>query len=177
MNRPGDVIDNPVTGEKMVFLQTGAETNGELLQIDLFVKPGGFVAAEHVHPFQDERFVIKSGTITLRIAGQEQQLATGQEAKVPAGTPHVWWNSNNEELHVVLEFRPAGRFDGFITSAFALAKAGKTNGQGLPNPLQLAVLLQEYHDVIRLTNPPPLSGVLAPIGKWLGYTADYPYSR
>lgn len=119
-SKVGDVIENPVTGEKMVFLQTGAETNGELLQIDMTVKPGGFVPTEHVHPFQAERFVVQSGRITLRIAGQEQQLTTGAEVTVPPAMPHIWWNSGAEDLRVVLEFRPAGRFDGFITSLFTL---------------------------------------------------------
>jgi len=39
--RLGDVIENPRIGARMVFLRTGAETNGQLLQADLFVRPGG----------------------------------------------------------------------------------------------------------------------------------------
>jgi hypothetical protein len=50
MARKGDVIENPITGEKIVFLQTAIDTNGEILEFDLFVKPGGYVAAEHIHP-------------------------------------------------------------------------------------------------------------------------------
>jgi hypothetical protein len=52
--KAGDVIENPVTGEIMTFLLTGTETEGELLRIDMGVRPGGFAASEHVHPHQEE---------------------------------------------------------------------------------------------------------------------------
>ena len=39
MAKPGDVIENPVTGERIVFRKTARETNGELLQFELLLKP------------------------------------------------------------------------------------------------------------------------------------------
>lgn len=176
----GDVIVNPVTGEKIVFLQTAAEAAGERLEADLFVKPGGFVAAEHVHPHQEERFTVHVGTIRLRIGGEERIYGSGEGATVPAGTPHVWWNAGEDELSVRVELRPAGRFEEFVTSFFALAQAGETNAKGMPNLLQLAVIAREYRDVIYPTQPPQivqkvLFGILAPVGRLLGYTADVPY--
>jgi mannose-6-phosphate isomerase-like protein (cupin superfamily) len=176
----GDIIENPVTGEKMVFLQTGAETAGQLLQIDMVVKSGGFVPVEHLHPFQAEHFVVKSGRITMHIAGQEQTLTAGEEVTVPPATPHIWWNSGDEGLHIVLEFRPAGRFDRYITSLFALAQAGKTNAQGMVSPLRYAVIDREYNDVVVMTKPPRavqqvLFALLYPLGRLLGYQADYIY--
>ena len=42
MAKQGDVIENPVTGERIVFRQTSADTNGELLQFELYLKPHGF---------------------------------------------------------------------------------------------------------------------------------------
>lgn len=175
------MLDNPITGERVIFLQTGNETEGQLLQIDISVRPGGFVAAEHVHPLQEERFLIKAGQITLRIDGNEQHCTAGDEVTIPAGTAHVWWNSGNEELRVVVELRPAGRFDHFITSFFALAHAGKTNARGLPrNPLQFAVMFRAYSDVIYGARPPlavqkVVFAVLDPVGRFLGYQADVPY--
>jgi len=42
------------------------DTAGELFQLDLYVQPGGFVAAEHIHPKQEERFEVLAGTLRLR---------------------------------------------------------------------------------------------------------------
>ncbi len=52
MIRSGDTIHNPVTGERITFLATSRETNGEAVVIETVVQPHGFVAAAHVHPSQ-----------------------------------------------------------------------------------------------------------------------------
>jgi hypothetical protein len=63
---------------------------------------------------------------------------------------------------------------------FGLQKDGKINPKrGLPNPLQWAVISREYEDEIYLASPPLLVqrvrfGLLATIGKLLGYKARYP---
>jgi len=181
MVKAGDFIENPVTGETMRFVLTGRETANELLRIEMVVRPGGFVASEHVHPHQEERFHITSGRIRLRVDGEERLYAAGDSITIPAGTPHVWWNSGTDDLRVTLEFRPAGRFAEFITTFFAMAVAGKTNVRGLPRDvLQLGVTLAEYRDVIRGTTPPwavqqALFAVMAPLGRLLGYRPDVPY--
>jgi hypothetical protein len=43
--QPGDAIQNPVTGERIVFLATSRQTHGEAVVIETQVQPGGFVAA------------------------------------------------------------------------------------------------------------------------------------
>jgi quercetin dioxygenase-like cupin family protein len=182
MVKAGECIENPVTGEKMTFLLTGADTGGELLRIDMTVRPGGFVAAEHIHPAQEERFQITSGRITLRAADRERHYGPGDTITIPPGVPHAWWNSGGDDLRVTLDFRPAGRFAEFITTFFALARAGKTNRRGLPtNPLQLAATFAEYRDVIHGTMPPwavqqVLFALLGPVARLFGYQADEPYA-
>jgi len=177
----GESIENPVTGESMTFLATAADTNGELLRIDMRVRPGGFASGEHVHPHQEERFQIERGQITLRIGGVERQCAAGDQVTIPPGTPHVWWNSGGDELRVLVEFRPACRFAEFITTYFALGRAGKVNDRGVPtNLLQLAVTFAAYQDVLLGTSPPIpvqrfLFATLAPLGRMLGYTPDVSY--
>jgi len=58
--RAGDTIENPVTGERIVFHKTSRDTGGEAVVIECFVRPHGFVAAAHVHPSQEERFQMES---------------------------------------------------------------------------------------------------------------------
>jgi quercetin dioxygenase-like cupin family protein len=179
MARSGDVLRHPVTGERVVWRKVAADTNGELLQGDLFVQPGGFVAAEHVHPHQEERFEALAGRLRLRIDGTERALQPGEAAVVPPGRPHVWWNAGEEEAHVMVEFRPALRSEMFFETFFGLAADGKANRKGLPNPLQLAVLIREFKDEIHLAKPSlatqrALFGSLAVVGRLLGYKGWYP---
>jgi hypothetical protein len=48
MIRAGDSIENPVTGERLVFRKTSRETGGQAVVIETFVQPNGFVAAARV---------------------------------------------------------------------------------------------------------------------------------
>ena len=150
MDKPGFVVENPVTGERAVFPRLTGQSAGDVLQFDLFVKPGGFVVDEHIHPHQAEHFIVRAGTICLRIGGNERNYTIGEDARVPAGTPHVWWNAGVDEVHAVVQFtgKAAHRFIPAITSFFALAQAGKTDKKGNPSLLQSAVILYEYRDVL-----------------------------
>jgi quercetin dioxygenase-like cupin family protein len=180
MARAGDTIESPVSGARIVFRKTARDTNGELLQYDEFLKVGGRGPREHVHPYQEERFEIISGTARIGVGGQVRDFGAGQKVVVPAGTPHFWGNPSKEEVHLIIEFQPALRAETFLETFFGLQKDGKVNPKsGLPSPFQLAVMSREYEDEVYPVWPPRFvrrvqSGLLAPIGKQLGYTVRYP---
>ena len=71
MPKPGDIIENPRIATRLVFLRTGQETGGQLLEMDLFVKPGGKAPPKHIHRNQDEHFRVIAGSLTTWIAGKE----------------------------------------------------------------------------------------------------------
>ncbi|MEX2105727.1 MAG: hypothetical protein WD810_02405 [Solirubrobacterales bacterium] len=48
-------IENPAAGERIVFVQTAAETGGELLEMDDFWTHTDHRTPEHVHPEMEER--------------------------------------------------------------------------------------------------------------------------
>ena len=145
------------------------------------MRPGAFVAAEHIHPHQEERFEVIAGTLCGRVAGRELAGTPGETVVVPPGVPHLWWNSGNEELHVRVKVRPALTLENWFETYFGLAQDGKVSAKtGLPNILQLAVMMRAYQDVLILAKPPRpvqtvLFGSLAAAGRLLGYKADYPY--
>jgi quercetin dioxygenase-like cupin family protein len=178
MIRAGDAIENPVTGERIVFHKTSRETNGEAVVIEAFVKPTGFVAAAHVHPHQDERFEVLRGTVGFRSGKQKLELGPGGRLTIAAGTPHAFWNAGEDEAHFVCEVRPALQFEQLLETMFALANDGKTNKKGLPNPLRLAVIARAHFDDVRLPFPPvwmQRAGLAlgAPVGRLFGYGAVY----
>jgi quercetin dioxygenase-like cupin family protein len=179
MARKGDVIENPITGEKIVFLQTAKDTNGEILKFDLFVQPGGFVPAEHIHPKQDEEFEVISGRLALFLKGEKTIGEKGFKTTVKAGTSHIWVNDGEDELHCRLLFRPALKWEQMFETMFGLARDGRSDKKGLPNLLQLSVMTNEFKDHAWLAKPPiPVQRfmffVLNPIGKLIGYKATYP---
>jgi quercetin dioxygenase-like cupin family protein len=178
MIRAGDTIHNPVTGERLVFHQTAADTNGEAVVIETFVEPGGFVAAAHVHPSQEERFQVLRGSVGFQVGREKHVAGPGARLTVPAGTRHRFWNAGDEVAQFVCEIRPALQFESLLETMFALAADGKTNHKGMPNPLRLAVIANAHFDTVRLPFPPAavqkLGLVLgSPLGRLLGYGAVY----
>jgi quercetin dioxygenase-like cupin family protein len=181
--KAGDVIENPDTRERITFLKTTQETNGELLRYEDVLPPRFFIP-EHVHPHQEERHEVLSGTLRGRVGGQERDYAAGERVIGPAGVPHAWRNpSEDEELHLVSELRPPLRFETLFETSFGLARDGKTTKQGIPkNPLQLAVLVDETRGMFYFTRAPvavqeaflALFAVVASVGRLLGYKARYP---
>src|SRR5918996_5477348 len=169
-------IENTITKERIDFRVTGAQTAGRYTEADLFVGPGGYAAAEHIHPLQEELFEIRKGVLRLRVAGIERELVPGDVALVQPGIPHVWSNGGDDELHMLLRFTPALNTEEFFQSYFGLVAAGKSNAKGMiTNPLQLAVLIEEFSDFIVPTKPPRwvqrAVAALAPMAKLLGYRA------
>jgi quercetin dioxygenase-like cupin family protein len=144
MAKAGDILEHPVTGEKIIFRKTAQDTGGELMQADVIMRLHGFVAAEHIHRIQEERFEVLSGSVKFRIRGVKREVHASEIAVVPPGTPHVWWNDGDQAAHVLVDVRPALRFDEFFETFFGLAQAGKVSKKtGLPNLLVLALVIRE----------------------------------
>jgi quercetin dioxygenase-like cupin family protein len=174
MINSGDRLENPVTGEVMVFHRTAAETNGDSILVEVIVQPEGFVAAAHTHPYQTERFEIVEGVLGLQLGDQELVARPGDVAIVPPRTVHRFWNAGSKDARFLVEIRPALQFESLIETMFALAAEGKTNRKGMPNPLHLAVIAKAHFDTVRLPFPPEslqrvALAVAAPLGKALGY--------
>jgi mannose-6-phosphate isomerase-like protein (cupin superfamily) len=178
MIHAGDTIENPVTGERIVFNKTSHETGGEAVEIEVWVRPGGVVAAAHVHPFQSERFEVISGRLGMKLGRKRIEVGPEDVVVVDPGTPHKFWNAGDDELHFVTVVRPAHQFERLLETMFALAADGKTNRKGMPNPLRLAVIAKAHFDDVRLPFPPATLqrvglAVGAPIGRLLGYEPTY----
>jgi quercetin dioxygenase-like cupin family protein len=181
--KAGDIIENPVTGERITFLKTTKETNGELLRFE-DVLPPGFSIFEHFHPHQEERHEVLSGTLRGRVGAQERNYAEGERVVGPARVSHAWRNpSSEEELRIISEIRPPLAFETILETSFGLARDGKTTKQGIPkNPLQLAVLVDEMRGMFYSSRVPvavqeailTLFAVVASVGRLLGYKARYP---
>ncbi len=181
MAKAGDELVNPVTGLRTVFRKTAQDTSGELLRVDWIGEPGWTTGPDHIHPRQEERFEVLSGKLGLRVEGVERILDEGEVITAPAGSPHAAWNAGDDGVHALIDFMPALRTETAFETLAGLARDGKTNEAGVPkNPLRLALILREYEDEIYFVRPPlavqrVIFGVLAKVGRLLGYRAEYPY--
>jgi mannose-6-phosphate isomerase-like protein (cupin superfamily) len=174
----GDTIENPVTGERLVFHETSAQNGGKRVVFETIVQPGGFVAAAHVHPYQTECFEVLEGTLGMRRGNEELELVAGQDVVVEPGTAHKFWNAGEEEVRFLCTVTPALQFERLIATMYSLAADGKTNKKGMPNPVRLAAIARHHFDDVRLPFPPAWmqrAGLAmgAPAAKLVGYGATY----
>jgi len=179
MAKSGDVIDNPLTGEQFIVSKATGETSGELLEGVMVFAPRAAGPMPHVHPIIEERVKVVAGTLKVKIDGEERTLQTGDEAIIKPGSAHALWNEGDDEIRFEVQASPALKLETFIETIFGLARDGKTNKKGMPNPLQAAVLISEYSEEMQLADVPLfaqklLATLVAPIGRLFGFKGRYP---
>lgn len=181
MAKTGHTVDNPVTGDRVTFLKTAADTNGALLQIEYIVtrRESEPHIPLHIHLVSEERFEVRIGKLGVIIGKEKNKkiLNVGESILIPPGTPHTFWNTGEEDLHFITDIKPPGQFQAYWETMFGLARDGKVNSQGLPNILQLMVLAQIADSYT--PDPPPavlkfIIAILGTIGRLLGYRETYP---
>jgi Cupin domain len=142
--------------------------------VETIVRPDGFVAAAHMHPYQTERFEVLEGRVGLFVGGEEVVAEPGDVVTVEPGTAHRFWNAGEGEARFLCKVSPALEFESLIETMFSLAAEGKTNRKGMPNPLRLAVIARSHFDTVRLPFPPAWLqrvglALGAPLGRLFGY--------
>lgn len=173
-------IADPTSGQRWVFRRTGEDTNGELLEADLFVSPGGFVR-EHVHPTQEETFTGVSGSFMLDVDGERRTIGPGETVIIEARTPHAFRDAP-EEAHLLVTVRPALHLDDYFRAFLGLSRDGRISmpSEGLPHPLlQVALVMHKYAPEIAAPGIPlqlqrVMWRLLAPIARLRGYRDSFP---
>ena len=167
-----DTIVNPLTGYTLTFL----EATDELFQFREVARPSTYGPALHVHPHQEERFLVTRGSMGFVMGSQKVVCHAGESVAVPAGVPHTFLNAGDGEAEIIGEYRPglpkASRR--FFEVYFALARAGLTDAKGLPKIWQIAVEMPTMSDHVRLASPPwavqrVVLALLRPIARLMGY--------
>jgi quercetin dioxygenase-like cupin family protein len=173
-------MENPVSGQRLIFRKTAQDTGGEWLEVEsVYTKPTPSRPPTHYHPRQEERFEVLASKLNVLVDGQERTLESGEVLILPPGVAHEMWAAE-AGTRVNWQTRPALNTEAFFETVWGLAKDGKVNDKGVPNLLRVALIAREYEDEFRLASPPwavqrALFGLLAPVGRLLGYDARYPY--
>jgi uncharacterized protein YndB with AHSA1/START domain/quercetin dioxygenase-like cupin family protein len=150
----GDVLELPNLGMRIVFRQTSAETNGELLEYDVIGRPRGFVTQGHVHPNQEERQAVIAGANGLALGKSKRVYGVGESFTVAPGTPHRHFPAGSAEGHVRVELRPALRTEIFLERLAELDRDGQITKRGLLRPTAAAHMILEFQHEGRASRPP-----------------------
>jgi len=163
----GQVLDNPISGERFIFHQTAGDTGGRLLAFDLILAPDGHVPGGHVHPVQEERFRVLRGTMKFRKGLTSVIARAGDEVVVPPGSYHRFANAGKEPAMVRVEVRPALSMERLYQTVVALTRDGRTLRSGMPKPLDLALFMREFDQEVQAPLAPGLVRVATAPLAWL----------
>lgn len=139
-------ITNPVTGERVVFVETSAETGGARTVGDLEIDRLGGVPG-HVHDAHDERIDVLEGEIEVILAGVKTTLRAGEHVVIPRGVAHAWRNPSRDRP---LRFRGTMTpghpgFETALKVMFGLARDGEVRRNGVPKRLGDVALIADWN--------------------------------
>ncbi len=147
-----DTIENPVTGERIRFL----ESTPERLVFALEVRPGGFVASAHLHPLQEETFAIAEGSLLFRIGRDEVKAEPGDAIRLPRGVPHTWRQLGEGPVRCTCTLTPALEWEHLFRHVFAAAHRDDADPRtGFPPLCELLRILAAFPDHAYAPFPPP----------------------
>ena len=163
----GQVLDNPVSGERITFRETRADTGGDLLAVDLELAPDGHVPGAHVHPHQEERFEVQSGVVKFKRGLQTVVARAGDVVVVAPGTVHRFKNGGSAPARMRVEIRPALQMEELFETTVALAREGRTDNRGMPKPLDLALFMSTFDAEVRAPFAPNglVRALIAPVSR------------
>jgi quercetin dioxygenase-like cupin family protein len=145
----GQTIVNPVSGERITFRKTSADTNGEYVEIDVELTPDGAVPGMHVHPNQEERFEVLSGSVRFRKGLKKIDAKAGDVLVVEPGKAHKFKNRGEQGSAMRVRITPALEMERLFETTVGLAEDGRVTKKGMPKPLDLALFVSEFKAEVR----------------------------
>jgi mannose-6-phosphate isomerase-like protein (cupin superfamily) len=173
----GQTLSIPLTGERITFLKTARDTQGQRLLYDCRVTSGGSPLPAHVHATQEECFTVFSGVLGVMRGDAKYRLGPGQEIVLPPRVKHQWWNAGDSEVHMRVEVAPPGNLETVLEAICGMAHDGATNQYSMPmdlfNLVNLGRLSETYLPDLPIWMQRSILAAASPMAWLLGYDPDF----
>ncbi|WP_247235560.1 cupin domain-containing protein [Telluribacter sp. SYSU D00476] len=144
MATAGEILENTVTGERILWLKTSVDTEGRYLQYRWNIAPKSRRIMRHYHSYQTECIRVEAGKLTVECNGYTHHLQPGDTLIIPKGQQHQWWNPTWEEVQAVVTIEPALNTEVLLEQLVGLCNDGQlTVDEDIPY-LQQVVLAEAY---------------------------------
>ena len=154
--------ENPVIGDKVVFLKTSRETGGAYTLLQLELAPGGGNAL-HIHGTTAETFIPTEGNLEVQCGKERKVIGPGACFTVPAGAVHCFHNPTDQPISFQVKLEPGHEgFENSVKIAYGLATDGLTDRRSVPRNFGHLALLVTMSD----TYPVGLVSLLMPVLRW-----------
>ncbi len=187
MAKPGQILENPVTGVKVVFVTTPQQNGGLKLVHEFTYPPSTGREYPHIHKESRDVWEILEGEATYQLGGKTLTAKAGDSFEFPPGIPHLHpYNTGNSVMRArqTVEFKTPHmseleRIDGIVETFFGLAKDGKVSKDGVPSFLQVMVSFGDLLPELSMAGMPLpaqriMMGAMTAIGGLMGIKPTYP---
>ncbi len=187
MAKSGQVLENAVTGVRVVFVKTPQDTGGLQVVHEFTYPPGTGREYPHVHQISSDRFEILEGQASYQLNGETGLVKAGDTLDFPPRIPHLHpWNNGSEVLKIrqTVTFptphkAELEKIDSIVETFFGLAKDGKVNKDGVPSFLQVMVSFGDLLPELAMPGIPMpvqrvMMGTMTAIGRLWGIKPSYP---
>jgi hypothetical protein len=134
-------IVNPIFKDTITFLQTSAESNGRITDVEVTLMPKGRnVLHCHVYP---EKFTAIDGELGLENGKKEQKILKPCESHtVESMAWHCFFNPTDREIRFGVRVEPGNeRLEYFLRILYGLAADGLTDKRSRPKTIKHAAIL------------------------------------
>lgn len=136
-------IYNPIQKDRVTFIKTHTDTNGEYTLVEVELADGGGVGL-HYHKTYSEKFDCMEGILEVQAGKTLHRLEPGQTITANAHVNHLFRNRSGKPCKFKVEIRPASKvFENSLQIAYGLANEGLVRSNGFPkDKLALAWLFE-----------------------------------
>lgn len=135
-------IINPVIKDTITFIQTSAETNGRISELELTLMPLGN-NFPHYHKGFTETFTAIEGALGLKLEGNHVKVLQPQETfAVLPNQVHSFFNPGDKEIKFNIKITPGHNgFEESLRILYGLAEDGLTDRKSIPkNITHMAII-------------------------------------
>lgn len=142
-----NTLTNPISGEKVTFISTSAETNGLKSVIEIELQPKAEGPPPHYHNAYSETFRILEGEISLQIGHEYKTAKEGDIYTVGKSQLHTFKNESGFPARIEVTLSPGHEgFENAISILFGLSKDGLVSKKGLPKKLINLAIINNLSD-------------------------------
>lgn len=172
----GDIWDFSPGSMEVTITKAAADGQDEVSIMEFVQGPSAPVPPLHVHPTQEERYEVVSGTMIVIEDGIEHTLRPGESRTVPPGVPHTYRVGGDTELRFRTQHHPGSRFETYMEEIWRMATVGGVAGPDSPGAmLRFATVVDAFPDVLILASRGQriTMKAFALLGRALGYPSSY----
>jgi len=176
MAKTGDTWDFSPGSMEITITKSAADNTDDVSIMEIVQGPNEPVPPLHVHPTQEERYEVLSGTMIVTEDGVEHTLRPGESRTIPPGVPHTYRVGGDDKLRFITRHSPGSHFETYMEEIWRMATVGGVRGPDSPSAmLRFATVVDAFPDVLIVASRGQRIAMkaFALIGRMLGYPSSY----